>query len=169
VSLFQFSETGNTLLSYRRTRIPCCHGFIETEGWKAVTTLSLAQSEAGHSLSSSSEVKNAWSSTSTPPFVFMAWCLVKCTIRLHGRWATGWTIGSRVRFPAGDGNFSLHRVQNGSAPPLQPPIQWVPGALSLGVKRPGRKADHSPTPNAEVKECVELYLHSPSTHSWRGD
>jgi hypothetical protein len=24
------------------------------------------------------------------------------------------------------------------------PIQWVPGALSLGVKRPGREADHSP-------------------------
>jgi hypothetical protein len=26
----------------------------------------------------------------------------------------------------------------------QPPIQWVPGALSLGVKRPGREADQSP-------------------------
>jgi hypothetical protein len=26
----------------------------------------------------------------------------------------------------------------------QPPIQWVPGALSLEVKRPGREADHSP-------------------------
>jgi hypothetical protein len=29
--------------------------------------------------------------------------------------------------------------------PTQPPIQWVPGALSLGGKaRPGRDADHSP-------------------------
>jgi hypothetical protein len=27
--------------------------------------------------------------------------------------------------------------------PLPPPIQWVPGALSMGVKRPGREADHS--------------------------
>jgi hypothetical protein len=26
--------------------------------------------------------------------------------------------------------------------PTQPPIQWIPGALSLGVKRPGREADH---------------------------
>jgi hypothetical protein len=26
--------------------------------------------------------------------------------------------------------------------PTQPPIQWVPEALSLGVKRPGREADH---------------------------
>jgi len=25
--------------------------------------------------------------------------------------------------------------------PTQPPIQWVPGAVSLGVKRPGREAE----------------------------
>jgi hypothetical protein len=35
--------------------------------------------------------------------------------------------------------------------PNQPPIQWVLGALSLGVKRPGREADHSPPSSAEVK------------------
>jgi hypothetical protein len=35
----------------------------------------------------------------------------------------------------------------------QPPIQWVPGALSLGVKRPGREADHSPPSNTEVKNA----------------
>jgi hypothetical protein len=34
--------------------------------------------------------------------------------------------------------------------PTQPPIQWVPGFLSLGVKRPGREADHSPPSSAEV-------------------
>jgi hypothetical protein len=28
--------------------------------------------------------------------------------------------------------------------PTQPPIQWIQGALSLRVKRAGRKADHSP-------------------------
>jgi hypothetical protein len=32
----------------------------------------------------------------------------------------------------------------------------------------GREADHSPPSNAEVKEWVELYLHSPNTLSWRG-
>jgi hypothetical protein len=37
-------------------------------------------------------------------------------------------------------------------PPTQPPIQWVPEALSLGVKRPGREAGHSPPFSAEVKE-----------------
>jgi hypothetical protein len=41
----------------------------------------------------------------------------------------------------------------------QPPIQWVPAALSLGVKQQGRDADHSPSSSAEVKK-VELYLHS---------
>jgi hypothetical protein len=44
----------------------------------------------------------------------------------------------------------------------------VKGAISLGVKRPGREADHSPPSSAEVKECVELYLHSPNKPSWRG-
>jgi hypothetical protein len=47
-------------------------------------------------------------------------------------------------------------------------MQWAPGALSLGVKQPGRKADHSPPTSTEVKECVEPYLHSPNTPSWRG-
>jgi hypothetical protein len=49
--------------------------------------------------------------------------------------------------------------------PTQPPIQWLPGALSLGVKRPGREADYSPPSSVEVKEWVELYLHSSNTPS----
>jgi hypothetical protein len=46
----------------------------------------------------------------------------------------------------------------------------VRGALFLGVKLPGREADHSPPSSAKVKECVcvQLYLHSPTTPSWRG-
>jgi len=36
--------------------------------------------------------------------------------------------------------------------PTKPPIQWVPGALSQGVKRPKREANHSPISRAEVKE-----------------
>jgi hypothetical protein len=53
-------------------------------------------------------------------------------------------------------------------PTHQPPIQCVPGAPSLGVKRQGCEADHSPPSSAEVKEWVELYFHSPNTLSWRG-
>jgi hypothetical protein len=36
--------------------------------------------------------------------------------------------------------------------PTQPPIQWVAGTLSLGVKQLEREADHSPPPSAEIKE-----------------
>jgi hypothetical protein len=68
-----------------------------------------------------------------------------------------------VRMPAGAGTFSLrHRVQAGT------PILGVPGALSLWLKRPGCEVDHSPPSGVEVKECVELYLHSHNTPSWRG-
>jgi hypothetical protein len=42
------------------------------------------------------------------------------------------------------------------------------GALSLVVKRPGREAGHLPPSSAEIKDCVELYFHSPNTISWRG-
>jgi hypothetical protein len=37
--------------------------------------------------------------------------------------------------------------------PTQHAIQWVPGALSLGIKRPEREADHSPPSIAEVKNA----------------
>jgi hypothetical protein len=75
--------------------------------------------------------------------------------------------GSKVRFPAGARNFSLHhRVQNGSGahPPSYP---MNTRALFLRLKRPGREADHSPPPSAEVKEWVELYLHYPNKPPWR--
>jgi hypothetical protein len=68
--------------------------------------------------------------------------------------------GSRVRFPVGAGNFSLHqRVQKGSG--AHPASYAMCNTSSFpGIKRPGREADHSPSSNAEVKECVELYLYS---------
>jgi len=37
--------------------------------------------------------------------------------------------------------------------PTQPPIWWVPGALSLGIKRPGCEAYHSPPSSAEIKNA----------------
>jgi hypothetical protein len=37
--------------------------------------------------------------------------------------------------------------------PTQPPNQWVPAVLSLGIKWPGREADHSPPSSAEVKNA----------------
>jgi hypothetical protein len=60
--------------------------------------------------------------------------------------------GSRVQFLVGAGNFSPHHcVQNGSgAHPASCPVGTR--APSLGVKRPGREADHSPPSSIKVKE-----------------
>jgi hypothetical protein len=66
----------------------------------------------------------------------------------------GWTIGV-LGFVSrqGLGIFLLTTVSRTALGPTQSPIQWVTGALSLGVKRPGREADHSPPSSAEVKNA----------------
>jgi hypothetical protein len=58
-----------------------------------------------------------------------------------------------VRSPAGAKDFfPLASVSRPALGPTQPPVQWVPGVLSPGVKaRPGRDADHSPPSSAEVE------------------
>jgi hypothetical protein len=48
-----------------------------------------------------------------------------------------------VRFPAGVRFFS-------SPSRREPPIQWIPGVLSLRVKRPGSEAEHSTASSVEV-------------------
>jgi hypothetical protein len=45
---------------------------------------------------------------------------------------------------------TLFRLASG---PTQPPVQWVPGVLSLGVRWVGREADHSLPSSAEVKNA----------------
>jgi hypothetical protein len=50
-------------------------------------------------------------------------------------------------------NVIFTTVSRTALGPTQPHIQWVIGALSLGVKRPGREADHSPPSTAEVKNA----------------
>jgi len=44
--------------------------------------------------------------------------------------------------------------------PTQPLIQLVPGALSLGIKRLGREADHSLPSSAKVKNAW-IYTSTP--------
>jgi hypothetical protein len=48
------------------------------------------------------------------------------------------------------GRIKNFLFSNLSRPALGTPIERVPGALSLGVKRTGREADHSPPNSAEV-------------------
>jgi hypothetical protein len=57
--------------------------------------------------------------------------------------------GVGVRVPVGSRIFSSPRRPDW---PTQTPIQLVPGALSPGVNRQGREADHSFPTSAEVKK-----------------
>jgi hypothetical protein len=43
---------------------------------------------------------------------------------------------------------------------IQPPTQYLPRALSLGVKRSGHEADHSPPGSANVKK-MWIYKSTP--------
>jgi hypothetical protein len=61
------------------------------------------------------------------------------------------------------GIFLFTTASRPALDPTQPPIQLVPGALSLGVKRPGREADLSPTSTAEVKNAWS-YASIPPLH-----
>jgi hypothetical protein len=74
--------------------------------------------------------------------------------------------GYRVRFLVGARNFSLyHHIQNGSgAHPASYPL-GTRGSFT-GGKAAGHEADHAPPSSAEVKECMELYLHSPNMPAW---
>jgi hypothetical protein len=59
-----------------------------------------------------------------------------------------------LRFDSWEGQkLLLFPTASGPAlDPTQPTIHWVTGVMSTGVKRPGRKADHSPSYNSEVKD-----------------
>jgi hypothetical protein len=66
--------------------------------------------------------------------------------------ATGWTTEGRSSSSGGVKNCHssiLPRLAQGCTQPL---IQRVQGALSLGVKRQGREADHSSPTSADVKK-----------------
>jgi hypothetical protein len=56
----------------------------------------------------------------------------------------------------GLGIFLFTTASRPALGPTQPPIQWVPGALSLGVKRPGREADDSTLSSTEVKNAWSI-------------
>jgi hypothetical protein len=51
-----------------------------------------------------------------------------------------------------DNDFYFNIILVLALGPTQPPVQWVPGVISLGVKRPRREADHSPPSSAKVKK-----------------
>jgi hypothetical protein len=81
--------------------------------------------------------------------------------------ATGYELddgGVGVRVPVGSRIFSTS--SRPALGPTQPPIQWLPAALSPGVKRPGREADDSPqlVPRSRKYGSIHPLLQKPS---WR--
>jgi hypothetical protein len=63
-------------------------------------------------------------------------------------------------------NFLFSKSSRPALRSTHPPTQWVPGALSPGVKRPGREVGHSHPTSAEVKK-MWIYTSTPHTPSWR--
>jgi hypothetical protein len=78
--------------------------------------------------------------------------------------ATGYGLDDRgVEFESG--RVKMFLFSTSYRPVLestQPPIQWVPGAPSPGVKRLGREVDHSPPTSTEVKK---MWIYTP-THTY---
>jgi hypothetical protein len=73
----------------------------------------------------------------------------------------GFYYDKQFRFtPGGVKNFLFSRSSRTALRSTQPPIQRVPGALSPGVKRPGREVDHSPPTSAELKK-MWIYTTTP--------
>jgi hypothetical protein len=56
--------------------------------------------------------------------------------------------------PSGVKYFLFSMLSRLALRPTEHPIQWVPGALSPGIKQPGREADHSPSTIAQVKMWI---------------
>jgi hypothetical protein len=98
--------------------------------------------------------------------------LVAADLGYHNRYSD-WLRTGRPRArssSAGRGNIFL--LSTSSRPilgPTLPPIQWVPMALSSGVKRPGREAGHhlQLMTMSRIRGCTRTYpfLHTSSWHS----
>jgi hypothetical protein len=58
-------------------------------------------------------------------------------------------------------NFLFSTLSRPALGLTQPPIKWVPGAFSSGVKQQGLEADHSPPTSAEV-EKMWIYTFTPT-------
>jgi hypothetical protein len=77
--------------------------------------------------------------------------------------ATGYWLDGRGSNRVGAREFFSRPSQR----PTQPPIQWVQGALSAGVKRRGREADSSPPSSPDVKNDRAIPLLR-DLSSWHG-
>jgi hypothetical protein len=81
--------------------------------------------------------------------------------------ATGYRLNGQGSIPGRGKIFILCIASTVAVEHTQPPIQWVFGAISPGVKQPGHEADHSPLSSAEVKngQAIPVFPHMTSWHS----
>jgi hypothetical protein len=82
--------------------------------------------------------------------------LIRCITLAHGGtrhsdWLRAGRLKGQSSSPGRVNNFLFSKSSRPALGSTQPPAQWVPGALSPGVKLPGRGDDHSPPASAEVK------------------
>jgi hypothetical protein len=90
-------------------------------------------------------------------------CLARSRDSIVGL-ATGYGLEDRGvgdGVPVGSRIFSSPRRPKPALGSTQPPTQCAPGALSPGVKRQGREADHSPPASVEVKK-IWIYTSTPT-------
>jgi hypothetical protein len=88
--------------------------------------------ETDHSPPSSAEIKNAWSYTSTPPYVFIVWCLIK-----HGCVFTAWNLvkhRDNFTFALDGGGFT----SGGKVPSTSWIEGWVGPRASLDAVAKGK-------------------------------
>jgi hypothetical protein len=67
--------------------------------------------------------------------------------RLHGVCSVKQSAGTTLLF-----TFTF-TASSPALEPTRPPMQWVPGDITLGIRRPGREANHSPPSSPEVKNA----------------
>jgi hypothetical protein len=72
---------------------------------------------------------------------------------INGEKVRIWKVAAMAYFNMLQGIFVFTTVSRPILGPTPSPIQLVPGAPSLGVKRPGCEADHSPPSSAELKNA----------------
>jgi hypothetical protein len=86
--------------------------------------------------------------------------LTTCERSRYSDWLRAGKPRGRSSSPGGGKDFLFSMPFRPALGPTQHPIQWVPGAFSPGVERPGREADHSPSTSGEVKR-MWIYTSTP--------
>jgi hypothetical protein len=87
---------------------------------------------------------------------------ITCLLRSQGSavaTATGYGLDDievGFRGPGTVKSFHFSTLSRPALGPMQPPSQWVPGALSPGLKRQEGEADHSPPTMPRSRKCGSI-------------